>query len=341
MKTLKVLILSDAKAGHVTQSQGLLHYLQKHFQIKTTELHVKPKIKLANRFFTTLLNRNSPYAERFFRWFYRFNLPQVMSCSPDLIISTGGDTCGANALLAKKYRCKNLFLGSLRGIDSRLFSAVISTTPMPGVANCIVLDVAPTLVDPEDLKQSARDFLSSKKVATDKPLWVMLIGGDGSGYQFSKADYDRLAQAMLNLAQKYRIRWLLTTSRRTGLHNERILQRHLKTSDAIAHAVYFNEKPEKIMQAYLGAGQIIFCTEDSTSMVSEAVVSQKPVMTLRNRTKQINSGHQAVIERFSGQHYIQRLKIDVLADFSEAEVVHKIIDTEKNYDQIVRVINSG
>jgi mitochondrial fission protein ELM1 len=125
------------------------------------------------------------------------------------------------------------------------------------------------------------------------------------------------------------------------LANEQFLQTLLNDKNEIAHAVYFNEKPQKVMQAYLGAGQIIFCTEDSTSMVSEAVVSQKPVMTLRNRTKQINPGHQAVIERFSGQHYIQRLKIDELADFSEADVAHKRIDTEKNYDLIVRVINSG
>ena len=339
MKRLKVLVLTDAKPGHVTQSQGLLHYLEKHFQIKSTELQVKPKIKIANRFFKKLLNSNNIYAERFFRWFYRFNLPQVLSCTPDVIISTGGDTCGANALLAKKYRCKNLFLGSLRGYDPALFSAVLSTTPMSGVDNCIVLDVAPTLIDPQGLADAASRFLNNKKIVSDKPLWAMLIGGDGSGYQFSKEDYHSLARNMLALARKHDIRWLLTTSRRTGLANEQLLQMLLNDNNEIAYAVYFNEKPERVMQAYLGAGQKIFCTEDSTSMVSEAVVAQKPVITLRSETVAINKGHEAVIQRFANQHFIGRLTVDQLADFSEVGFNYEKIEPEKHFDQIIQVIS--
>ncbi len=339
MKTLKVLILSDTKPGHVSQSQGLLHYLGEHFQVKSTELQVKPKIKIANHFFKKLLNSKSIYAERFFRWFYRFNLPQVLSCTPDLIISTGGDTCGANAFLAKKYRCKNLFLGSLRGHDPALFSALVSTTPMPGVDNCIVLDVAPSLINIQGLKDAASGFLKIKKIATDKPLWVMLIGGNGSGYQFSKADYETLSHAMISLARKHDIRWLITTSRRTGLADEQFLQTLLNDKKEIAYAVYFNEQPKKIMQAYLGAGQRIFCTEDSTSMVSEAVVSQKPVITLRSQTIDINSGHESVIRRFANQHFIQRLTIDKLAVFSDVDFNYKKIEPEKHYDRIIRVIS--
>lgn len=339
MKALKVLIISDNKPGHVTQSQGLVNYLRKHFELKSTVLNVKPKIKLANRILRTLLNQQSIYTERFFKYFYRFNLPQVLNCKPDLIISTGGNSCGANAFLAKKYQCKNLFLGSLRGHDPALFSAVISTTPLPGVDDCIVLDVAPTLIDKQGLKQAASVFISDREIPQDKKLWVMLIGGDGSGYHFTEADYQTLSDAMLSLANKHDIRWLLTTSRRTGLGNEQYLQSLLQGKNEIAYAVYFNENPQRIMQAYLGAGQVIFCTEDSTSMVSEAVVSQKPVISLRWDTGNLNAGHEAVIQRFSNQHFIHRLKLDEMSDFSESDFIHEIIDTEKNYEQILDVIN--
>lgn len=340
MNELKVLIISDSKPGHYTQSQGLLNQLEKKLEIKSSVLQLKPRIKLANRVLRNMLNRNSPYAERLFRWFYRFNLPQILACSPDLIISTGGDTCGANALLAKKYQCKNLFLGSLRGHDPSLFSAVISTTPLPGVENCIVLDVAPTLVDQDKLKQSATTFLKDKQISRDEKLWTMLIGGEGSGYQFSSRDYQHLAQSMLTLAKKHGIRWLLTTSRRTGLTNEKVLQAALQGRPEIAHAVYYNEKPEKVMQAYLGAGRMIFSSEDSTSMISEAVSAQKPVITFRSDVQDINPGHEALIRRFSQQGYILRVELTELADFSLRDFQFKKIDLEKNYDQILRLIKT-
>ena len=337
MKTLKVLLLSDGKPGHITQTLGLVGYLKKKFWLQHDLIEVKPRIKIANRFLRILLNRNSRYATLFFNWLYKLNEPKTLSHKPDIIISTGGNTCGVNAILAKKFACKNIFLGSLRGHDPRLFTSIITTTPMPDIDNAIVLDVAPTLIDQEKLQEAAKEFLDKHKILPNKNLWVMLIGGEGSGYSYSGEDYKTLANAMLVLAKKYNIRWLLTTSRRTGLANERVLQTSLQDRDEIAYAVFFNQKFEKIMQAYLGAGEMIFCTEDSTSMVSEAVVSQKPVFTLRGSIKNPNKGHLAVIDRFARHNYIYRLMVRDFFVLSPDEIKHEVINIEKNYEQILDI----
>ena len=338
MKCLKVLLLSDGKPGHITQSSGLVNYLRKSFNVEENNLLVKPRLKIANRLLRMLLNKKSNYSNHFFRLFYEFDLSKLKILSPDLIISTGGNTCGANALLAKELGCKNLFLGSLRGHDPQLFTGIITTTPMPGLDNSIVLDVAPTLIDQEKLQEAAREFLDKQKTLSNNKLWVMLIGGEGSGYYYSQKDYKALANEMLLQAKKNNIRWLLTTSRRTGLENEKVLQSILHEKDEIAYAVYFNQNPEKIMQAYLGAGEMVFCTEDSTSMVSEAVVSQKPVFTLRGTTKNRNKGHSAVIDRFAKLDHIHRLTIQELAALSPKEIEHRIINVEKNYDKILDLL---
>lgn len=338
MKILNVLLLSDGKPGHTTQTLGLVGYLKKKIRLQEDVMEVKPRLKIANRLLCMFLNKNSLYATHFYNWFYKSNKSEALLEKPDLIISTGGNTCGANAVLAKKYGCKNLFLGSLRGHNPNLFSAIITTTPMPNVENSIVLDVAPTLIDQEKLQVAAKEFLDKHQIITNQNLWVMLIGGEGSGYFYSQEDYQNLANAMLILARKYNIRWLLTTSRRTGLDYEKVIQSLFHNKDEIAYAVYFNQRPEKIMQAYLGAGEMIFCTEDSTSMVSEAVISQKPVFTLRSMTKNVNKGHLAVIDRFAKYHYIHRLKIRELTNLSPNEMKYRVINIENNYEQILDLL---
>jgi len=326
----------------MTQSLGLVNYLKKRFSIQDETLQIRPRIKIANYFLCKLLNKNNRSVDLFFRIFYEFDTSQVQSFKPDLIISAGGNTCGINALLAKRYNCKNLYFGSLRGHQPQLFSGVITTIIMHDVDNSIILDVVPTLIDTEKLKEAANSFIKTHNdifADTTKNLWVMLIGGEGSGYNYSKENYKNLITGMVVLAKKYEVRWLVTTSRRTGVENEKYLQSLLQGKKEIAYAVYFNEKPEKIMQAYLGSGEIIFCTEDSTSMVSEAIISKKPVITLRGLTRNINKGHKAVIARFAKNRHIGRIKIDELQGFSPDSIEFKAVDVEEGYDKIVKIIN--
>ena len=344
MKALNVLIISDGKSGHMTQSLGLVNYLKKTFAVDDETLQIRPRIKVANPLLGKLLNKKSSRADLVFKLFYKFDTSQIRSNKPDLIISAGGNTCGVNALLAQKYKCTNLYFGSLRKHQPQLFSGVITTTEMPDVDNSIILDVVPTLIDTEKLQEAASIFLKAHSdvfADTTRNLWVMLIGGDGSGYNYSKEDYKDMVSGMITLAKKHKIRWLVTTSRRTGVENENYLQSLLQEQgqNEIAYAVYFNKKPEKIMQAYLGAGEIIYCTEDSTSMVSEAIISKKPVITLRGATKNINKGHKAVITRFAKNKHIKRIKMDELQGFSPKSIEFKAVNVEKGYDKIVKIIN--
>jgi mitochondrial fission protein ELM1 len=201
-----------------------------------------------------------------------------------------------------------------------------------------VLDVSPSLIDLEQLSTAANNFLMSKKIAQDELYWVMLIGGEGSGYSYKKSDIRTLVDGMLLLAKKYQINWLLTTSRRLGKSNEDYLKGLLSGEKSISYAVYYIAKPEKVMNAFLGLGDIIFCTEDSTSMINEAVTTQKPVVTLRARTQGINRGHQDVITRFENNGHIERIKIDELHQFSPQSVQFNPINIEKGYDKVIRLI---
>jgi mitochondrial fission protein ELM1 len=81
---------------------------------------------------------------------------------------------------------------------------------------------------------------------------------------------------MNTLARREGFRWLVTTSRRTGAEAEARLRAGLDAS-FVAAAVWWAEKPEKKMAAFLGAAECVIVTQDSVTMVTEAVSSGRPV----------------------------------------------------------------
>ena len=81
------------------------------------------------------------------------------------------------------------------------------------------------------------------------------------------------------LARREGIRWLVTTSRRTGKEVEAKL-RGLLPPEVVADAVWWCHLPEKKFPAYLGAAEVIWVTQDSVSMVTEAVAAGKPVVVI-------------------------------------------------------------
>ena len=84
-----------------------------------------------------------------------------------------------------------------------------------------------------------------------------------------------MAGHLLRLAEAHGAKILLTTSRRTGLEAERSLQRSLGVHPALIQTTYFNHKPERVMAKYLGAADLVFCTAESGTMLSEAIATGK------------------------------------------------------------------
>lgn len=77
----------------------------------------------------------------------------------------------------------------------------------------------------------------------------MLIGGDGAGAQYQEQDWMQLAKQMNLLARQHRIKWLLSTSRRTGKQAEKILQQYLNF-ECIVDVVWWAEQPRAVLHQF-------------------------------------------------------------------------------------------
>jgi len=300
----KVLILSDGRPGHFNQTLAVAEAIKKIDAVEVKYIEVKVK-KFGKYFLRTFLNTKlgkklskSAYLLNRISWFYE---GYTWDQKPDIIISAGKDTSLLNALLALSYGSKNFFIGHPKKLDHHLFTAILTVLDL-GYDNQIVLDVAPTRPYRGDLKEFSHKY----NLDLQGTYYTLLIGGDGSGYQFTSEDIEHLI-SFVN-ATEDKVKWLVTTSRRTPKVYEEKMEKEMNTECFIA----FNKNPQKVVAGFLELSSAVFVTEESASMVSEAVASGKPVFTLVPKTYDVDKSYQQILKKFENAKRIKSMDLSLL-----------------------------
>lgn len=254
-------LLSDGAPGHVSQSCGLTDAIARFMPLRVVVIDVQVRRRLLKSAGRVLLRFGR--ADWLLNAAYRIMLPYG---KPDFIVSSGGNTLLANALLARRFGVPNFYSGTPKGFDPAWYARVFTVTPQGGTNN-VVLPLPPV---PGEL------CATLPAPAAHAPL-LLLIGGDGGGMQYSADDWCRLATQVNALAAKTGRRWLITTSRRTGVAAEEILARELAPS-AIEDAVWWSRMPhKKVMREFLARASAVYVTGDSMTMIAEAIYAARPV----------------------------------------------------------------
>jgi len=299
---LRVLAVSDGRPGHFNQVKGVLRALGYHFEITTDWWEIRLRTGALRRLLGWWLNssRRAPDAS-WLKWFYRgAPAPRV---HPDLVISAGGNTLYANAWLARRHACRNIFVGDIRKLEPRLFWRVISYLPASPSPPFIHWPFTPVPITPEDLP------LPHGQAA---PVWALLIGGDGGGYRYTAQDWDDLVQALRGIHEALGVRWALTTSRRTGREGEERL-RALEGNGLVARLSLFSRDQGDHYLDLVGMAERILCTEDSHMMLTEAIASGRPVLSVRPRHGQAHASNQYFIDQYLAAGLLQRRSLQELA----------------------------
>jgi len=293
-KTLRILLLSDGLPGHANQSRGLVSWLSQRYSCVVKELDVSLRFRPLARVLLPSLLHGGRFGAAITPCFYRAaqSLPQV----PDLIISAGGNTSFLNVALAQRWQIPNVFLGSKRRLRSDDFAAHLTLEPT-GEPHNIVMTLAPTLIDPQELQQKGDELRVSLELSVDEQLNMLAIGGEGAGYQYDSTSVQQLVQLMEQEHHRTGRRWLLTTSRRTGAALEQQL-RQLIPAELLADAVWWSEVPRKVMAAYMGAADLLFVTADSMSMIAEAISSTRPTVVLQPEKAQPELRYRDALQRY-------------------------------------------
>lgn len=309
---LRVWVLSDNQPGHYNLSSGVIAALRRVGPVEERRVVLRLRFGLMRNLLRFFLNRNYNLpASGWMRLFY--SRPELPAQPCDLIVSAGGKTSFANAWLGRDLKVPNIFIGSLRRLSPELFTVTLTLEPVtpPSVTN-LVLELPPSTIDKAVIDRKAERLRQALKLP-DQRLYALLIGGDGAGYKYDKQDWARLGRLLNVLSARYQVRWLLLGSRRTGVEARQVIG-STADSAAIAASAWYEPGEKSKIEAFLGAAEKVFVTEDSMTMVAEAIYSQRPVVSLRPTVVASTKRYATMMKRFADQRWICRYDMSALLE---------------------------
>lgn len=309
---MKLLLLRDKKPGHFHQAEGVAMALSRVAEVDVTRLNVRQRPFILVGMLR--LAMMAPLAPRFGLWaLYGIRLRLIER--PEGIVASGRATAAAAILLARHFGVPLVFSGLIAGYDTRDVTLQLSRgahlDTIPGYANV----PKPTTVDarrfPPAPTLDAPDALRGAHLA-------LLIGGDATDHHFERDEWDRLITLIANSHAQLGVNWHVSTSRRTPAFLTPVLA-GLVASAEIAEFVDFATAGPGSANHLFGMDAVLV-TQDSHSMVAEALAARRTVVALRPRnvtsrtiTDDIRKGTQ------SGQ--LQVRDIEDLSPFRLAETL--------------------
>lgn len=286
--------LMDQKPGHLTKIKGVLKALRYHVELDIQQIPISGKHTFARKIIPRI-----PFLP------VDLFLGKKVSPPVDLIISAGGGTEWANAQLARKYHVPNIYIGSNRVCKPTDFT-ILPRIGQGSLPNVLSLDFMPSEFDAEMIQKSASAELPHM---TDR-YWTVLIGGNGSGCIWKWEDHKKHAQELIRESIAANVKIIAASSRRTGTKAELIWKELLADSGQLALGVWYSEpnpSSRPSIAAMMGAAELIIVTEDSASMISEAVATGRRVATIKPPITQLHAIQEQMLENLSKQGRIIRI----------------------------------
>ncbi|MBI1884392.1 MAG: mitochondrial fission ELM1 family protein [Chlamydiae bacterium] len=273
----KALFLTDGKAGHFNQLLGISRGLdswEKNFCL----IEFKSRFHRAWVYGMALCSISSI---RLLRWALlpssRKDLP---IWAPSVILACGGTTATAAYVLKHYYGSKTVVLmrSAFWQVEKMFDLAILPLHDKPKKrAHVIQLLGSPSIVTQDLLYQASIQWVERLKLGSGRKIGV-LVGGDSPRQKMGVEVMKKAVEFLQNHKGEYEI--LLATSRRTPKIIEHLIRDALEGQDRV-HLLWVKDNPDNPIPGILGISDVVLVTEDSFSMLMEAIHSGRPVISLR------------------------------------------------------------
>lgn len=308
-----VFLLSDSIRGHLFQGRGVAGWLSRFTGADVVELDV-PRPTGWER-------------ARLFKWKARF-LPSMDRAGPArwleeagasplldrvgqelaarhcgggfaLFLSAGSGAAPFALALARVtgQKCCTLMTPSVLGTAPFDFAVVPEHDHPEKRENILATLGAPNAIFPDELERQGWELAQKyppRESGVRENRWGVLVGGDDANYRVSAEWVRRAIGPILEAGAQAGADIYITTSRRTSLGAEIELLRLTEGNPAVRMVLLASKDPFNPVPGMLGLCSRIFVTEDSVSMVSEAVTAGREVFLLR--TERQSPGRTALQE---------------------------------------------
>ena len=242
---LKIWSVTDGSQGMISQANGLSKQISSNIiQIKTDVIF--PWSKLQPGLLPT------------YNWIFK---NQISNNQPDILISCGRKSVYFSIYCKKKFKkLINIHIQNPK-ISSKKFKYIIS----PNHDNFYGSNVINSI--------GALHQFDKSNIKSNPNLLTCIVGGDNKHYNFRSNEADKLCKKLIEIKKfNSNIEFSVITSRRTSDIVKKILFKNLNNIAKIWNGVGENPYKHSIQES-----SFFIVTSDSTSMISEAAISGKPI----------------------------------------------------------------
>ncbi|PIQ85642.1 MAG: hypothetical protein COV74_08060 [Candidatus Omnitrophica bacterium CG11_big_fil_rev_8_21_14_0_20_45_26] len=306
--TKRVVVLEDERAGHAAQARAVgqqfheLHRELPHYdEFQIDRVPVRYKSKRHRFLFTYLSWIMHPFAQSRLSWlnfFFTHETTNQLNQIPhaDFVV-----TCGAG-LTPLAWWLKSEFLSKIIMVmkpafpfsrfryDVMVVPKHDQTTHLRG--KTIPTSAALCWIDKKQMESEGERLSGQLKLNGARRISIF-IGGETKKYRLNDHRVDQWLAAANQLSQKEKFDLLVTTSRRTSVLTAETVKRTLSANQRCRLLVIANEKNiENVTLGMLALSDIVVVTEDSVSMISEALAAGKRVLVMKVGNGQLSEKHQ-------------------------------------------------
>lgn len=277
---LRVFLISDGRPGHFNLSEGIVAAVARRRSVEVTRLEVRKSHWIAGPVLSTFTNAGiSP----------RLILSTVYGIAPNqlgtpgLIVSAGGNTLAANIAAARMTNAPNIFYGSLRRFRPADFALSMTSYASDARTPNRLMWLKPSKLDPDELDTPPGSHGDVDTNATTK-TFGLILGGNAGTVNFRNEDWSELLRFISSSDETMGARWIVANAPRTPDDvSDRFAAIAARKNSPIARFIDVRTAGPGTLGILLAQSNAVVCTADSSTMLSETVWMQRPVVAVSPR----------------------------------------------------------
>jgi mitochondrial fission protein ELM1 len=256
MTKLKGILLTQGMHGMISQAEGLAKALDIDFTHHTVEL---------NKFWKMVPPKITPISQNVYKKIDNENFDVIISCGRKSVIPS---------IHLKNNSNKKVFNIHIQDpkVDLKHFDFIVAPEHDSIKGHNVISTKGAIHYLTENEINENKDYLNSFIKKDERIIWTLIMGGPTKYYDYSTKNINEIFKTLSELSKKHNFQLVIIPSMRTPTN---IIQ---YAND------YFGDDHTVIMdvdkKAYLSAlaiAQNIIVTCDSSSMISEAALTGKPI----------------------------------------------------------------
>lgn len=270
---VRLLLLREKKPGHYHQVEGIAQAAARIAPLDIQRLDIRPRWFAHDEVRKIVMRLPVQRPAAFLKLLYGIEVASLHS--PHFVVGSGRPTLAAGMLLAQHFEADFVYSGWTGTYDRQRIALMLVGIPRHAGERNVAVVAMPTVVDPDVFRRPRR--LHDRAALRGADI-AMLIGGPARGYRYLPADWRALADFVERTTADLGVRWHISTSRRSPSF--------LADTFAKMHAAHrIVEFIDYRSAGPASAGSLFGCdalvvTDDSRSMLAEAVATRRPVIAL-------------------------------------------------------------